>query len=109
MLRFLSAALVLLLVTAPSFFSTKHFVVESITDEIIKLESLDSTQELKQNYVQIKTFPNLKEGDVVLVKMAGNCPYSISPDPSKTHERQVGIAQLLLRIQANRAGHYQYD
>lgn len=109
MLRFLSVAFILLLATAPTFFSTKYFVIESITDEIIKLESLDCAQELKQKYVQKKAFPELKEGDVVLVKMIGDWPYSITPDPSKTHERQIDIAELLSRIQANRGAYSQYD
>lgn len=96
MLKFLSLSLILLLLTAPEFITEEYYAVDNISDGIIMLEPLASEHSGK--YVCEKTFPRLKEGQIVSVKMIGGHPIKVSPDLNITESRIDHIHQLLDRL-----------
>lgn len=104
MLRFISLAFVLLLCTAPNFFATQLFVVESINDDIIKFESLATTETNEHAqviYCKKKTFPQAREGQIVFIQLAGSHILKLQTDDNVTEERQIVIGRLLEKLENN--------
>lgn len=100
MLKFLSIVLVILLITAPEFCTTSNFAVETITEDIIRLEPLTSKRQEPQ-YIKKNTFPNLSEGEIVTVTLFGEHIIGLKLDQNVTSERQRRVANLLNKLESH--------
>lgn len=100
MLKFLTSALVILLLTAPGFFSTEIYVVDKIIGTEMTLEPLsDPSREIQ--ITNKKTFPEIAEGEVVTIRLAGDYIINITPQPTLKAKRETHIGKLLTELGAN--------
>jgi len=101
MLRFITVTMILLLCTAQGFFHDQLYVIETINEGIVTLEALTLDKQGQYPFVfycDINKLPSAKEGQVILVKFAGNYLIKLEPQEQITEERQVTITNLLERL-----------
>ncbi len=108
MIKILFWSLILLLLLIPNLVTQEHYVVDSISKGIIRIEALDSSSD-KFQYISQYQFPNCREGDVVIIKMVGSLILNIRVDQDRTQQRHTYIKQLLNRINTIPQGPSVYD
>ncbi|HKM17544.1 MAG: hypothetical protein GX228_08820 [Firmicutes bacterium] len=99
--------LALVALTWPRFVKTEYYVIDSISDGVVRLEPLGDTGKdaswLEHGCLYLEHQDNLvlAEGQVVACFTFGNKLLGIAPDMAKTERRRAEIQAIIWRINPN--------